>query len=129
MVAEPLAFAAGGKFSVPATATDGAALNRDGLVSPVTWKLRVCPFSSAGRITSYNVCYTKLLREALHLLVLSHAQLLVDLLPARHHVRRERLADLAEPVEPAAQLGVVRRHLAGDGALDVALVRRSYNFV
>src|SRR5262249_59036652 len=48
MVAEPLASAAGVNVSVPSAATAGAALNRAGLVLPVTSNASDCPDSLAG---------------------------------------------------------------------------------
>jgi hypothetical protein len=60
-------------------------------------------------------------REPIHLLVLTHAQLLVDLLPAGNDVCRERLADLAQAIQPTAQLGVVGLHLARHRLLNDAL--------
>src|SRR5437016_5189722 len=48
IVAEPFAFVAGMKLNAPFELTVGADENRLAFVLPVTWKVSVCPDSSAG---------------------------------------------------------------------------------
>ena len=64
-------------------------------------------------------------REPLELVVLTQPQLLVDLLPARYDLGRQRLADLGEAREPAAQRLLVRLELAGDRLADPLFIRRA----